>query len=151
MSSPLGPPRDITGHISSTNPLINASHVSISAPTTNSFFFLNDPAPPEFYPLSLPDALPISTGWTRWTPSPARSSRREPCLDTSPPDPQLSALYQELILDHYRRPRNKGTLEHATHAVSLNNPLCGDEIDLQLRVDDDIIKEAPFIMRGCSI
>src|SRR2546430_9462555 len=70
-------------------------------------------------------------GWTRWTPSPGRSSRREPCLDTSPPDPQLSALYQELILDHYRRPRNKGTLDHATHSVSLNNPLCGDEIDLQ--------------------
>jgi len=72
-------------------------------------------------------------------------------LDTSPPDPQLSALYQELILDHYRRPRNKGTLEQATHAVSLNNPLCGDEIDLQLRVDGDIIKEVRFIGRGCSI
>jgi len=78
-------------------------------------------------------------------------------LDTSPPEPpplpppQLSALYQELILDHYRRPRNKGTLEQATHAVSLNNPLCGDEIDLQLRVDGDIIKEARFIGRGCSI
>src|SRR5438046_8851695 len=90
-------------------------------------------------------------GWTRWTPSPGRSSRREPCLDTSPPDPQLSALYQELILDHYRRPRNKGTLEQATHAVSLNNPLCGDEIDLQLRVEGDIIKEVRFIGRGCFI
>src|SRR5436189_4826272 len=89
-------------------------------------------------------------GWTRWTPSPGRSSRREPCLDTSPPDPQLSALYQELILDHYRRPRNKGTLEQATHAVSLNNPLCGDEIDLQLRVDGDIIKEVRFIGRGTA-
>ena len=90
-------------------------------------------------------------------PSSARWPRREPCLDTSPPEPpplpppQLSALYQELILDHYRRPRNKGTLEQATHAVSLNNPLCGDEIDLQLRVDGDIIKEARFIGRGCSI
>jgi nitrogen fixation protein NifU and related proteins len=72
-------------------------------------------------------------------------------LDTSRPEPQLSALYQELILDHYRRPRNKGTLEGATHAVSLNNPLCGDEIDLQLRVDNDTIKEARFIGRGCSI
>src|SRR5207247_3951009 len=90
-------------------------------------------------------------GWSRRTPSPPRSSRREPCLDTSPPDPQLSALYQELILDHYRRPRNKGTLEQATHAVSLNNPLCGDEIDLQLRVDGDVIREARFIGRGCSI
>jgi len=72
-------------------------------------------------------------------------------LDTSRPEPQLSALYQELILDHYRRPRNKGTLEDATHAVSLNNPLCGDEIDLQLHVDGDTIKEARFVGRGCSI
>jgi nitrogen fixation NifU-like protein len=76
-------------------------------------------------------------------------------LDTSPPEPspspQLSALYQELILDHYRRPRNKGTLEQATHTVSLNNPLCGDEIDLQLRIDGGVIKEARFIGRGCAI
>lgn len=84
-------------------------------------------------------------------PSSARSSRREPCLDTSPPDPQLSSLYQELILDHYRRPRNKGALEQATHTVSLNNPLCGDEIDLQLRVDGDVIADARFIGQGCSI
>src|SRR5437660_12146610 len=82
---------------------------------------------------------------------PARSSRREPCLDTSPPEPRLSALYQELILDHYRRPRNKGALEGATHSVSLNNPLCGDEIDLQLRVDADVIRDVRFIGRGCSI
>ncbi|HYT04641.1 MAG TPA: SUF system NifU family Fe-S cluster assembly protein [Gemmatimonadales bacterium] len=72
-------------------------------------------------------------------------------MDTSPPEPRLSALYQELILDHYRRPRNKGSLEAATHTVSLNNPLCGDEIDLQLRVDGDVIKEARFVGRGCSI
>lgn len=72
-------------------------------------------------------------------------------MDTSPPEPRLSALYQELILDHYRRPRNKGTLAGATHSVSLNNPLCGDEIDLQLRVDGDTIAEARFIGRGCSI
>ena len=72
-------------------------------------------------------------------------------MDTSPPEPQLSALYQELILDHYRRPRNKGTLEHATHTVSLTNPLCGDEIDLQLRVDGGVIRQVGFIGRGCSI
>ncbi|HYT71253.1 MAG TPA: SUF system NifU family Fe-S cluster assembly protein [Gemmatimonadales bacterium] len=72
-------------------------------------------------------------------------------MDTSPPEPRLSALYQELILDHYRRPRNKGTLEKATHAVSLNNPLCGDEIDLQLCVDGDAIRDVRFIGRGCSI
>src|SRR5438093_11769604 len=80
----------------------------------------------------------------RW---PARSSRRERCLDTSPPEPRLSAPYQELILDHYRRPRNKGALEGATHSVSLNNPLCGDEIDLQLRVADDVIRDVRFIGR----
>lgn len=74
-------------------------------------------------------------------------------MDTSPPEPspQLSALYQELILDHYRRPRNKGTLAGATHSVSLTNPLCGDEIDLQLRVDGGTITDVRFIGRGCSI
>jgi nitrogen fixation NifU-like protein len=72
-------------------------------------------------------------------------------LDTSRPEPRLSALYQELILDHYRRPRNKGVLEHPTHAIALNNPLCGDEIDLQLRLEGDVIKEVRFIGRGCSI
>jgi len=72
-------------------------------------------------------------------------------LDTSRPEPKLSALYQELILDHYRRPRNKGVLPQHTHAVALNNPLCGDEIDLQLLVEDDIIKDIRFIGRGCSI
>jgi nitrogen fixation protein NifU and related proteins len=72
-------------------------------------------------------------------------------LDTPRPEPQLSALYQELILDHYRRPRNKGALEGATHTVSLTNPLCGDEIDLHLRVDGDQITEARFVGRGCSI
>jgi nitrogen fixation NifU-like protein len=72
-------------------------------------------------------------------------------LDTSRPEPELSALYQELILDHYRRPRNKGLLDHPTHAVALNNPLCGDEIDLQLKVENDVIKAVRFVGRGCSI
>jgi nitrogen fixation protein NifU and related proteins len=72
-------------------------------------------------------------------------------LDTPRPEPQLSELYQELILDHYRRPRNKGALEGATHTVSLTNPLCGDEIDLHLRVDGDEITQARFVGRGCSI
>jgi nitrogen fixation protein NifU and related proteins len=72
-------------------------------------------------------------------------------LDTSRPEPRLSALYQELILDHYRRPRNKGVLEQPTHAIALNNPLCGDEIDLQLRLEGDVIKDVRFIGRGCSI
>jgi nitrogen fixation protein NifU and related proteins len=72
-------------------------------------------------------------------------------LDTSRPEPKLNALYQELILDHYRRPRNKGVLEQPTHSIALNNPLCGDEIDLQLRVEGDVIKDVRFIGHGCSI
>ena len=72
-------------------------------------------------------------------------------MATSPPEPPLSALYQELILDHYRRPRNQGALAHPTHAVSLTNPLCGDEIDLQLAIEGDVITDARFVGRGCSI
>lgn len=60
-------------------------------------------------------------------------------------------MYQELILDHYRRPRNKGVLDQPTHTVALNNPLCGDEIDLQLGVEGDVIKDVRFVGRGCSI
>ena len=72
-------------------------------------------------------------------------------MATSLPEPSLSALYQELILDHYRRPRNQGTLPHPTHAVSLTNPLCGDEIDLQLAIAADVITDVRFVGRGCSI
>jgi nitrogen fixation protein NifU and related proteins len=63
----------------------------------------------------------------------------------------VAALYQELILDHYRRPRNKGALERADAHVARKNPLCGDEIELQLRFDDGRIAEAKFGGRGCSI
>lgn len=63
----------------------------------------------------------------------------------------LSTLYQEVILDHYRRPRNKGVLEGATHAITMNNPLCGDVIELMLRVEGERIMEARFAGRGCSI
>lgn len=63
----------------------------------------------------------------------------------------LDSLYQEVILDHYRRPRNKGPLEGATHAITMNNPLCGDVIELMLRVGEDRIDEAHFAGRGCSI
>jgi len=66
-------------------------------------------------------------------------------------DANLAALYQEMILDHYRRPRNKGTLEHADTSVMMKNPLCGDEIELQLTFDGDTIQDVKFTGRGCSI
>ena len=64
---------------------------------------------------------------------------------------ELSALYQELILDHYRRPRNKGTLEKADASVEMKNPLCGDEISLQVAFDGDCVCDLRFSGRGCSI
>ena len=63
----------------------------------------------------------------------------------------LQDLYQQVILDHYRRPRNKGPLEGATHTLTLNNPLCGDVIDLMLRLEGGRIAEVNFEGKGCSI
>jgi nitrogen fixation NifU-like protein len=65
--------------------------------------------------------------------------------------PQLNSLYQQLILEHYRNPRNKAELEDKTVEVHLSNPVCGDEIRLQLRIDDDRIADAKFVGSGCSI
>jgi nitrogen fixation NifU-like protein len=65
--------------------------------------------------------------------------------------PQLSSLYQQLILEHYRSPRNKGELDDRTVDIHLSNPVCGDEIHLQLRMDGDRIAEARFLGQGCSI
>jgi len=64
---------------------------------------------------------------------------------------EISALYQELILDHYRRPRNKGTLENADASVEMKNPLCGDEINLQVAFDGASVSDLKFSGRGCSI
>jgi nitrogen fixation protein NifU and related proteins len=70
----------------------------------------------------------------------------------APTDPAaLGALYQELILDHYRRPRNKGELADADAHAALKNPLCGDEIEVRLRRDGDRVAEVKFTGRGCSI
>ena len=65
--------------------------------------------------------------------------------------PQLNSLYQQLILEHYRNPRNKAELDDKTVEIHLANPVCGDEIRLQLRIDDDRVAEAKFIGQGCSI
>ncbi|HEY4955128.1 MAG TPA: SUF system NifU family Fe-S cluster assembly protein [Gemmatimonadaceae bacterium] len=64
---------------------------------------------------------------------------------------EISALYQELILDHYRRPRNKGELEGATTSVTMKNPLCGDEVALHVKFDGDKVGDLRFSGRGCSI
>jgi nitrogen fixation NifU-like protein len=64
---------------------------------------------------------------------------------------QVSALYQEMILDHYRKPRNKGEIEDADVSVPMKNPLCGDEITLHVRFAGESIGDVGFSGRGCSI
>jgi nitrogen fixation NifU-like protein len=63
----------------------------------------------------------------------------------------LEELYKEVILDHYRAPRNKGRLDPHDVALERNNPLCGDEIELFLKFDGDEVQGIAFEGKGCSI
>lgn len=63
----------------------------------------------------------------------------------------LDDLYREIILDHYRSPRNRGKLEHPDVQVRGNNPVCGDEVVLDLNVADGTIAEVAYAGNGCSI
>jgi len=68
------------------------------------------------------------------------------------PFDELDDLYQEVILDHYRNPRNKGELESPDLQSRGFNPFCGDEVILNLKLDTQgIIREAAFTGQGCSI
>jgi nitrogen fixation protein NifU and related proteins len=60
-------------------------------------------------------------------------------------------IYREIILDHYRNPRNKGKLVDADVSIHDSNPLCGDEIDIHLKVEEGKIKNIKFEGRGCAI
>ena len=63
----------------------------------------------------------------------------------------LRDLYQELILDHGRRPRNFKPLEGATRSAEGYNPLCGDKVKIYVKMDGDIIKDISFEGAGCAI
>ena len=63
----------------------------------------------------------------------------------------LDALYQEVLLDHYRKPRNKGPLEGATADAQGRNPLCGDEVNVAVRMNGDVVEAVKFTGQGCSI
>ncbi len=67
------------------------------------------------------------------------------------PEPQFDDLYREVIMDHYRRPRNRGELTGATQRVEGMNPVCGDEIHLDLAVNDSQIENITFWGQGCAI
>jgi nitrogen fixation NifU-like protein len=78
--------------------------------------------------------------------------------NASIPEPDLDDLYRELILDHYRHPRNKGRLDEANARSEGYNPLCGDEIEIDLVLrgaqdgkEEGVIEEIAFRGRGCSI
>lgn len=64
---------------------------------------------------------------------------------------QLDDLYRRVIMDHYKNPRNRGTFEDGAVTVDLNNPTCGDKIQLQMQVEDGKVKAAKFVGEGCSI
>ena len=65
---------------------------------------------------------------------------------------EFDQLYRELILDHYKNPRNHGLLEPADARAEGQNPLCGDEVSVSVRIGpDDRIEEVGFEGRGCAI
>ncbi len=62
-----------------------------------------------------------------------------------------SQLYRDIVLDHARRPRNAGRLPHPDRHAVVVNPLCGDELCIDLKLEDDSIREVRFLVRGCAI
>jgi len=63
----------------------------------------------------------------------------------------MDALYRDFILDHYRNPRNAGTIEDADASFEDINPLCGDKVRMDLRIRDGVIEDVKFKGRGCAI
>ncbi|SET34776.1 Modular FeS cluster scaffolding protein NifU [Oceanobacillus limi] len=63
----------------------------------------------------------------------------------------LDTLYRQVIMDHYKNPRNKGVVDGDSLTVDMNNPTCGDRIQLQMQVEDGVVKDAKFEGEGCSI
>ncbi|MFD1464649.1 Fe-S cluster assembly sulfur transfer protein SufU [Lapidilactobacillus mulanensis] len=63
----------------------------------------------------------------------------------------LSDLYRQLILDHAQHPHHRGELANANQTISLNNPTCGDVVNLSVEINDDQIKDIAFSGDGCSI
>ena len=63
----------------------------------------------------------------------------------------LEELYREVILDHYRNPRNRVPLDHPDSEAEGVNPLCGDEVKVELRFDDGAVSQVSVRGHGCSI
>ncbi|AIC95524.1 MULTISPECIES: Fe-S cluster assembly sulfur transfer protein SufU [Shouchella] len=63
----------------------------------------------------------------------------------------LDTLYRQVIMDHYKNPRNRGELDGDSLTVNLNNPTCGDRVQVQMKVKNGKVSEAVFTGEGCSI
>ncbi|WP_071460648.1 Fe-S cluster assembly sulfur transfer protein SufU [Bacillus massilinigeriensis] len=63
----------------------------------------------------------------------------------------LDTLYRQVIMDHYKNPRNKGVLEDGSLTINMNNPTCGDRIQLTMNVEGEVVTDARFEGEGCSI
>jgi nitrogen fixation NifU-like protein len=63
----------------------------------------------------------------------------------------LDMLYRRVIMDHYKKPRNRGVLEEGNLTINMNNPTCGDRIQLTMKVDDGIVTDVKYEGEGCSI
>ncbi len=61
------------------------------------------------------------------------------------------SIYQDIILDHYRNPRNQGTLKKATHSADASNLSCGDKLHIDIIIKNDMIEEVSFSGSGCAI
>ncbi|MGB8509028.1 MAG: SUF system NifU family Fe-S cluster assembly protein [Pyrinomonadaceae bacterium] len=64
---------------------------------------------------------------------------------------ELSELYQQVILDHNKKPRNYRQLESANRVAEGHNPLCGDQLTVYLQMDDGVVREISFVGSGCAI
>ena len=63
----------------------------------------------------------------------------------------IDSIYREIILDHYQNPRNRGTLDPADFTYEDTNPLCGDEVRIDVRVTNDRVADVKFSGRGCAV
>ncbi len=63
----------------------------------------------------------------------------------------LDNIYKEIILEHSKRPKNQGTLDPATVSQEGLNPSCGDELELHLQIEDNVITDVKFSGEGCAI
>lgn len=63
----------------------------------------------------------------------------------------LDQLYRQVIMDHYKNPRNHGEIENSALTINMNNPTCGDRIQLQMKVEKGTVVDAKFTGEGCSI